>query len=56
MGLEVKGNNLRSGTERINIKRNLLKCDTCELENEIKEAKISNMGQISHLLKNCKDL
>lgn len=50
-GLEVRGNNLRNGTGRINIKRNLLKCNTCGFENEIKEAKISNMGQISHLLK-----
>lgn len=32
----MRDNNLRNGTQRINMKKNLLKCDTCELENEIK--------------------
>ena len=50
VGFQVRGNNL-SGIGRIHKKRNLLKCGTCELENEIKEAKVSNTGQISCLLK-----
>lgn len=34
MGLELRGNNLRTGPGRTPMKRYLLKCGTCELENE----------------------
>lgn len=50
VGFQMRGNNL-CGKGGIHKKRNLLKCGTGELENEIKQAKVRNMGQISHLLK-----
>ena len=50
VGFQIKGNNF-SDIGGIHNNKNLLKCGTCELENEIKQTKVSNMGQISCLFK-----
>lgn len=50
VGFQIKGNNF-SDIGGIYNNKNLLKCGTCELENEIKQTKVRNMGQISCLFK-----